>query len=162
MAVIHRRRTRPVPLMEDPPLRFRFSVTFFSGGLVPNSTDTMFQSVSGLGQTIATIPIEEGGQNFYTQQLPNKVQHENLVLQRGLVLRSPLALEFNVAMSLFKFMPSNVLVSLQDHTHATVASWLFMTAFPVSWSVTDLDATQNEVVIEKMELSYQRMQVIRL
>jgi phage tail-like protein len=162
MAVRHRLSSRPAAMMPDLPLRFRFSVVFLIGGVVPNLIDTMFQSVSGLGQKIATIPIEEGGQNYYTQQLPKKVQYENLVLERGMMPLSPLSREFNVTMSLFKFASSNVLVTLQDAIGLPVSSWLFMTAFPVSWSVSDLNATQSEVVIERMELSYQQMQVIRL
>jgi len=49
--------------------------------------------------------VEEGGQNQYPQLLPKRIEHENLVLERGLV-GSPLALEFNAAMSLVKFKPS--------------------------------------------------------
>ena len=65
-------------------------------------------------------------------------------------------------MSLFKFKPSNVLVTLLDNTRIPIASWLFMKAYPVKWSVSDLDATANTVVTEHMELTYQRMQTIRV
>jgi phage tail-like protein len=152
----------PLPIVGNPPLAFRFAVIFFIGGVVPNPLDTFFQKVSGIGSTIDTMAVEEGGQNFYTQQLPKKVQHNNLVLERGLVAGSPLVMEFNVAMSLFTFSPSNVLVNLLDHTKIPIASWLFMNAYPVKWSVSDLDATSNTVVIEHLELTYQRMQSIRL
>jgi phage tail-like protein len=152
----------PLPYVGNPPLGFRFGVLFFAAGVIPNPLDTLFQKISGLSSTVETMPVEEGGQNLYTQQLPKKIQHENLVLERGLVVGSPLVIEFNVAMSLFKFSPSNVLVSLLDNTRIPIASWLFMKAYPVKWSVSDLDATANAVVIERMELAYQRMQVIRL
>ena len=152
----------PLPYVGNPPLSFRFGVLFFAGGVVPNPLDTLFQKVSGLGSTVDTYPIEEGGQNLYSQQLPKKIQHDNLVLERGLVVGSPLAIEFDAAMSLFKFSPSNVLVTLLDNSRIPLASWLFMKAYPVKWSVSDLDATANTVVIEHMELTYQRMQVMRI
>jgi phage tail-like protein len=152
----------PLPIVGNPPLAFRFGVLFLIGGVVPNPLDIMFQKVSGLGTTVDLEPVKEGGQNNYTQQLPKRIQHENLVLERGLVVGSPLVIEFNATMSLFKFSPSNVLVTLIDSTNVPIASWLFMKAFPVKWSVSDLDATANSVVIEKMELSYQRMQVLRI
>lgn len=152
----------PLPFVGNPPLSFRFGVLFFIAGAIPNPLDTLFQKVSGLGSTVETYPIEEGGQNFYSQQLPKKIQHDNLVLERGLVVASPLSIEFNVAMSLFKFSPSNVLVTLLDNTRVPIASWLFMNAYPVKWSVSDLDATANTVVIEHMELTYQRVQIMRL
>lgn len=152
----------PLPFVGNPPLGFRFGVLFFALGVMPNPLDIMFQKVSGLGSTVETSPIEEGGQNLYTQKLPKKISYENLVLERGVVVGSPLVIEFNVAMSLFKFAPSNVLVTLLDNTRIPISAWLFMKAYPVKWSVSDLDATANSVVIEHMELAYQRMQVVRI
>lgn len=152
----------PLPFVGSPPLGFRFGVFFFAGGVIPNPIDILFQKVSGLGSTVETTTVEEGGQNLYTQSLPKKIKYENLVLNRGVVVGSPLVIEFNVAMSLFKFSPSNVLVTLLDNTRIPIAGWLFMKAFPVKWSVSDLDADSNAVVIETMELSYQRMQVMRI
>jgi phage tail-like protein len=152
----------PLPIVGNPPLGFRFGVLFFAGGVIPNPLDILFQKVSGLGSTVETTPVEEGGQNLYTQLLPKKIKYENLVLQRGVVVGSPLVIEFNVAMSQFKFSPSNVLVTLLDHTRLPIAGWLFMKAYPVKWSVSDLDADANSVVIEHMELAYQRMQVMRI
>ena len=153
----------PLPIIGNPPLGFRFGVSFFPGGAdKPNPIDFMFQKVSGLGSTVDVETVDEGGQNLYTQSLPKRIQYGNLVLERGLVVGSPLGIEFNVAMSLFKFIPSNVLVTLLDHTSLPIAGWLFWKAYPVKWSVSDLDATATAVVIETMELTYQRMQVMRI
>jgi phage tail-like protein len=152
----------PLPLVGNPPLGFRFGVVFFAGGAIPNPLDILFQKVSGLGSSVETSTIEEGGQNLYVQSLPKKIKYENLVLERGVVVGSPLVIEFNVTMSLFKFSPSNVLVTLLDNTRIPIAGWLFMKAYPVKWSVSDLDADANSVVIEHMELAYQRMQVMRI
>lgn len=152
----------PLPYVGNPPLGYRFGVLFLVGGVFPNPLDTLFQKVSGITSTVNTMTIEEGGQNLYSQKLPQKIQHDNLVLERGIVLGSPLVIEFNVTMSSFQFLPSNVLVSLLDNTRIPIASWLFFNAYPVKWSVSDLDANQNAVVIETMELAYQRVQPIRL
>jgi len=152
----------PLPIVGNPPLGFRFGVLFFIGGVIPNPLDFMFQKVSGIGSTVDTFAIEEGGQNLYTQQVPTKIKYENLILERGLVIGSPLSIEFNVAMSLFKFSPSNVMVTLLDNTNIPISCWLFMKAFPVKWSVSDLDANQNSVVIQHLELTYQRFQTISI
>jgi phage tail-like protein len=152
----------PLPIVGNPPLGFRFGVLFLVGGVIPNPLDTMFRKVSGIGASVDTTNIDEGGQNLYTQHVPNKIQYENLVLERGVVVGSPLGIEFNIAMSLFKFSPSNVLVTLLDNTYIPIASWLFMKAFPVKWSWSDLDAESNSVVIEHLELAYQRFQTITI
>jgi phage tail-like protein len=145
-----------------PPLGFRFGVFFFIGGVVPNPLDFRFKKVSGITSTITTRTLNSGGQNLYSYKLPERVQYENLVLERGLAVGSPLVIEFNVAMSMFKFAPSNVLVTLLEETGVPISSWLFMNAYPVKWSVSNLDADSNQVVIETMELAYQRMQAIRI
>lgn len=145
-----------------PPLGFRFGVFFFAGGVVPNPLDFRFRKVSGIGSTVSTTAFNEGGQNLYSQKLPERIQFNDLVLERGLSVASPLGLEFDAVMSSFKFAPSNVLVTLLSEAGIPMSSWLFMKAFPVAWSISDLDADSNAVVIETMKLSYQRMQTIRI
>ena len=145
-----------------PPLGFRFSVVFFAGGVLPNPLDIRFQKVSGIGATVNTSSQPEGGQNLYRQQLPDHIEYDNLVLERGLAVLSPLTIEFNATMSLFKFAPANVLVTLLNEANLPLMSWLFMKAYPVKWSIGDLDAESNSVVIERLELAYQRMQTIGL
>jgi len=149
-------------LRAGPPLGFRFGVFFFAGGVVPNPLDIRFKKVSGIGSNIPSQTLNEGGQNLYSHKLPTRVQYDNLVLERGLAVGSPLVVEFNATMSLFKFSPSNVMVSLLDEAGIPISSWLFMKAYPVKWTVSSLDADSNAVVIETMELAYQRMQAIRI
>ena len=145
-----------------PPLGYRFGAFFFAGGFIPNPLDIRFKKVSGLDITVGMKTLEEGGVNLFKRQLPERVEFGNLVLERGLVVGSPLVIEFNVAMSFFKFAPSNVLVTLLDDTSIPIAGWLFLKAFPAKWAVSPLDAESNTVVIETMELAYERMQPIRI
>lgn len=141
---------------------FRFGVFFFAGGVVPNPLDIRFKKVTGLSATLKTTPLEEGGQNLYTQQLPSRVEYGNLVLERGMVASSPLRLDFDAAMSLFKFAPSNVLVTLFSEAYTPVSAWFFSRAYPVKWSIADLAAEPKEVLIESLELAYARMQIMKV
>lgn len=145
---------------------FRFGVFFFAGGVVPNPLDIRFKKVTGLSATVKTTPLAEGGQNLYTQQLPSGIEFGNLVLERGMVVGSPLRIEFDVAMSLFKFAPSNVLVTLfnelNDEAFVPVAAWFFYKAYPVKWSVSDLAAAPKDLLIESLELTYARMQIMKV
>jgi len=148
--------------MSDPILGMRFGVLFLAAGVVPNPLDIRFQKVSGLSAEVETDSVSEGGQNLYTQRLPKGVKYGNLVLTRGMVVGSPLNLEFNAAFSAFRFATSNVLVSLLAEDRLPLAAWLFMKAWPVRWSTSDLDAGQPALVIDTMELAYGRMQVLRV
>jgi phage tail-like protein len=148
--------------MTTPIIGMRFAVLFMTGGVVPNPLDLRFSKVSGLSMTVETESLAEGGQNLYTQQLPRSVSHGNLVLERGMVVGSPLNIEFNASLSTFKFITSNVLVTLLSEDGLPMAAWLFMKAWPVKWSTSDLDATTPGLVIDTMELAYARMQVLRV
>lgn len=144
------------------PLGFRFAVVFLVGGVLPNPLDIRFQKVSGLSATVETTPLAEGGQNLYTHRLPKRVGYQNLVLTRGFVIGSLLNVEFNAAMSLFKFVPSNVMVTLLDEDGIPLSAWLFLKAYPVKWSTSDLDANQEQLVIDSLELAYTNMQALRI
>ena len=53
-------------------------------------------------------------------------------------------------------------ISVRDDGGTPTAGWMFLKAFPVRWSTSDLDAGRNGVVIDTMELAYTRMQIMRL
>ena len=140
----------------------RFAAIFFAGGVVPNPIDIRFQRVSGLSATIETITVNEGGQNLYAHRLPRQVGYRNLVLERGFMTGSPLNLEFNAAMTTFKFAPCNVMITLLGADAAPLAAWMFLKAFPVRWETADLSARDDQVLIDTLELCYASMQAMRV
>jgi phage tail-like protein len=149
-------------LHDDIVLGFRFSVLFIAAGVIPNPLDIRFQKVSGLSAEVTTTTVEEGGQNLYIHRLPKGITYNNLVLERGFVVGSPLNIEFNAAISLFKFAPSNVLVTLLSETKIPLAAWLFIKAYPVKWTTSDLNAGETTVLVDTLELAYTRMQIMRV
>jgi phage tail-like protein len=148
--------------LTGPPLGHRFAVFFLIGGVLPNPLDIRFQRVSGLSARIETQTLNEGGQKLYTHKLPTKVAYDNLTLERGFVIGSLLNIEFNAAMSLFKFAPSNVMVTLLGETGIPLAAWMFFKAFPVRWATADLGAGEDKILIDTLELAYTRMQALRI
>ena len=149
-------------LVPDILLNFRFGVLFLIGGLIPNPIDIRFQKVRGLSTQVKTMTVEEGGQNLYKQTLPTTIDHDNLILERGVVVGSPMNIEWNVTMSLFKFNPGNCLITLFNDTGIPVAAWLFLRVYPVKWSTSDLNAEEKGVLIDTFEMSYSSMQILRI
>ena len=161
---------------------FRFGVYFFTNswykGTQPNNNrvDMSFKKVSGIGSTVLTRTLNEGGQNQYSRKFPERVQYDNLVLERGFVVDGSigsfggyfldthlgLGFAFNYAMTTFSLSPFHVLVTLFSEDNKPLSSWLFVNAYPVKWAISNLDADSNTVVIETMELAYQRMQQFRI
>ena len=146
-----------------PPLGFYFMVTILIGGFVPNPIDIRFQKVSGMTSTIETTEIREGGENIFCHKVPNRITYPPLVLERGMVVSlSPLTIELNAVMSTMMFQPGNILVSLLNAEDHPTAAWFFYDTYPVKWSVSDLDANSNSVMIETMEITYSKLVNVRI
>lgn len=147
---------------KNPPVGFYFLVTFLKPDTPINFFDIRFERVSGMSSEIETMEIKEGGENLFTHRLPNRVTYNNLVLERGMITSfSPLNLEFNVVMTTMKCTPSNVLILVLNEKQQKlnpIAGWIFKKAYPIKWSISDLDANKSEVIIETMELAYTRFQ----
>ncbi len=149
----------------EPALSHRFGVFFLIGGLLPNPIDLRFQKVRGISTEVQLETINEGGQNLYAHRMPKKIGYNNLVLERGYIaseIPSPLNIEFNAAFSFFKFYPSDVLITMFNEEGIPIGGWLFQKAYPVKWSVSDLDALSNSVALDSMELAYTRFQILRM
>ncbi len=151
-----------IDLAWDLALGFRFGVFFFVEG-VPNPVDIRFQKVSGLSAEVSTTTVVEGGENLYAHRFPERVGYGNLVLERGVarLSQSPLEADFVATLGQFSFRPSNVIVTLfGDTTDLPVRSWMFLRAYPVKWEMAPLDATEERLVIDTLELAYARMSVL--
>jgi phage tail-like protein len=113
-----------------------------------------FQEVTGINAKIGTEVIKEGGENSFEYRLPTPVKYDNLILKRGLVLKSDLIIWARKAIEEFDFEPRDVNVYLLDEKGYQIAGWSFVRAYPVGLKISDLKAQENAIVIETLELSY--------
>jgi phage tail-like protein len=123
--------------------------------------DTSFQSVKGLEVQVDTETIKEGGVNTFEHTIPTRVKYSALTLERGilnpndsLILNWCKAAFFN-----FDFKPINLQVQLLNEQHEPLIVWKVRHVLPKSWKIKDLNASQNEVLIETLELSYNAFSV---
>lgn len=137
------------------PRAYSFRVVFGEKGL---SADTSFQEVSGIGATMETENVQEGGENRYVLQLPKGVTHGPLVLKRGvgaansaLVRWCRATLEGGLGLQV---MTAPLTVYLLDPELEPLRAWLFANAYPTKWEAGAFDANKNEVAIETVTLSY--------
>ncbi len=137
-----------------PPVGFHFMVTFFRPGRDANNMDIRFQRVSGIACNVQTSSFTEGGLPRYNHKVPTHLEYDNLVLERGMLIGSKLYAQFHEIIIQFKFYPCDVLVTLLDEKSQPLTNWVFYRAYPVRWSISDLDAEKNGVLIDTMELAY--------
>jgi len=139
--------------MDYPAVGFYFLVEF-SGIDDLKGSDSRFQEVSGLSSEIGVEELNEGGENRFSHRLPKPAKYSNLVLKRGLITDTALIKWFQNAIENFKFDPVTVKVSLLNESGDPLLNWNFTGAYPVKWSVSNLDAQKNEVMVDTIELAY--------
>jgi len=144
---------------------FHFSVTFMWDDKI---VEIPFQTVSGIGGSIQTEDLEEGGENRFVHKLPKQVKFDNLKLSRALrsddnLKQQRILIDWaEDALYNFNIKPKTVLVSILNELHLPVRSWYFVDAYPVKLSVKDLDAQRDELVIETLELTYKYSRAVSL
>ncbi|HWM89800.1 MAG TPA: phage tail protein [Thermoanaerobaculia bacterium] len=142
-----------------PPTGFHFKVEVL--GLSPSDNDARFTEVSGLSHEMGTEEIAEGGENRFTQKYPTRAKYPDLVLKRGLLVKSEVLSWIESCILDYEIKPMNVDVKLLNEEHQPLMTWHLVKAYPTKWSVSDLNASNNAVVIETLQLTYQYFTVDR-
>ena len=141
-----------------PAVSHRFLVNFLFHHL-PSPMDIAFQRVTGLSRERQVSQQRQGGENDRNCWLPGALQHGSLVLERGVMLATPLTLQFERAMRGESMLMADVVIVLLNAQQLPVTSWTLSNALPVRWQTSDLDANSNGVLINTLELRYQDMAV---
>jgi phage tail-like protein len=134
-----------------PPWGFYFKVVF---DISSDKNDVRFQSVSGLSVEYDYESYKEGGENRFEHKLPIRTKYADLVLKRGMLLDSSVMKWFLDAFNNRIFKPATITVNLMNEKSEPLRSWNVVDAIPKKWLVSDLNATENGIVIETMELTY--------
>jgi phage tail-like protein len=138
-------------------VNFHFKVEFNLG---KEEIDVRFQSVSGLDSVLETESIKEGGENRFEHVVPVRRKYGPLTLKRGLLkpadsgITSWLKRAFddeNVAPL------DTVVIKLLNEEHKPLLSWTINNVWPRSWKIGELNAEQGAVLIETLELNYNRL-----
>jgi phage tail-like protein len=138
--------------MFTPPVGFHFKVEVL--GLTPVADDLRFVEVGGLAIEVATEELAEGGENRFVQRYPGRAKYGDLVLKRGLLKGSEVWKWAQKCIEELDVEPHDVNVTLLNEEHEPLMTWHLVGAFPVKWSVSDLNATANAFAVETLTLSY--------
>jgi phage tail-like protein len=141
-----------------PPAGFHFLVEVpdFSS----NGDDIRFTEVSGLSVEMKTEEIAEGGENRFAQKYPGGVRFTELTLKRGLLVNSKFSEWVNECINDFKIQPREMFIKLLNENHEPLITWHLINAYPVKWSVSDFNSTNNAFVVESLQLYYQYFTIV--
>ncbi|WP_428667712.1 phage tail protein [Runella sp.] len=135
-----------------PPWGFYYKVEF---SISSNRNDVRFQSVSGLSVEYEMENYREGGENRFEHKLPVRTKYSDLALKRGMLTDSAVT---QWCMNAFRdriFVPADLAIILMNEQSQPLKVWNVSRAIPKKWQIADLNANENALVIETLELTYQ-------
>jgi phage tail-like protein len=135
----------------DPFVVFRFQVA------IDNMPVAGFSECSGLTLETEVKEYPEGGLNTHLHKFPGRVKQTNITLKRGIVDRK--LWDWFYALSEGDVQYKGGTITVHDPSGANIVMrWEFKRAFPVKWMGPDLNATQNSVAVETLELAHHGLQ----
>ncbi len=119
-----------------------------------------FLECGGLSMERDTYAIPEGGVNDFVAIRPGKMKpFPNLTLKRGLTYDRDLWDWFRKGMYDGRVERKNLSVIIGNADFMKVKQWDIYDAFPVKWSLIDLNASTMEIAWESIELVHHGMEL---
>jgi phage tail-like protein len=134
----------------DPYKNFRFLVEI--DGIVQAG----FSECSGFGSTLEVIEYREGGEPSTVRKLPGKVTYPDITLKWG-VTDSRELYDWHLAAVNGQISRRNGSIILQDDAGTEKMRWNFFNAWPSKYDGPDFNAKGNDVSIDTLTVSCERL-----
>jgi len=148
----------------DPWRNFKFEVE------ISGWVQAGFRSVSGLNRTTEIVEYREGGEAETPHKLPGQTTWENITLERGMAARDTSHEFLEWCKLIYEIDDGNnpgntgdpgglpgfrkkITIWLKNKKGNRVAKWTVKKAWPAEWQHEDLDASGNDVFIERLVLA---------
>ena len=118
-----------------------------------------FSECSGLDLTITPEEYREGGNNASVLRFPGRATWSNVTLKRGVAGNTDLW-DWHFSFIEGRGKRRDGVIVLLDTTRQPRQVWFFRRGLPVKFSGPSLNATQNSVVIEAIEIAHEGLQQI--
>lgn len=125
---------------------------------VGGSVSACFTECQGLGVTIKTEKIFEGGVNDQQRVLLGQAEFSDITLKRGITNDLGFWDWINQVLS-GSSKRRNINILVFNQAGETMQSWTLIGAVPVSWKAPGLKADSSEVAIEELVLAYEGMKI---
>lgn len=147
-----------------PPTGFLFQVSFDESikAKYPGISDIGFQEVSGLTSEIGMEEYREGGENRYAHRLPNPASYSNITLKRGMLIGSSLMKWYKDSVENFLFTTYDLNIILMNEKQQPLQAWNVVSAYPVKWDVSGLNAMDSQIMVDSIELRFQYFRQISI
>jgi phage tail-like protein len=151
-------------MIEDPIPGYRFIVSLMPGdaylpfaqsALITLVAAGQFQEVRGLGADLEVQAYPEGGRNDFVHQLPVRHNWNRIVLKRGIVRDPGLWFWYLAGLTQSLGARRDGVIILQTPGGTPAITWTWAGGLAVKWSGPELNAQQNAVAVESIEIAHQ-------
>ena len=135
-------------IANDPLQKFMFRVT------VPGlPTGLGFQKVGGLTREVGVVEYLEGLYQ-YTHKLPGREKVGEVTLERGSYATKELEAQYKKVLTNSN-LRNTVIIEILDRFGNTKRTYKLAEAWASKWEGSDLDASSDDVAIEKLTLQFE-------
>ncbi len=113
-----------------------------------------FSECSGLEMSMQPEEYKEGGRNGAVLKFPSRVTWTNLTLKKGIGIGTALW-DWHYGFVEGQGKRRDGIVMLLDERHRPNNIWFFRRGLPIKYSGPSLNATQNNVAIESIEIAHE-------
>jgi phage tail-like protein len=138
----------------DPYNNFRFILE------IDSIIQAGFSDCSGFGSNVEVIEYREGGDAANVRKLPGKVSYPDITLKWG-VTDSRELYDWHLAAVNGQIQRKNGSIILQDDTGQEKVRWNFFSAWPSKYDGPDFSAKGNDVAIDTLTVSCERVERAR-
>ncbi len=135
----------------DPYKGFRFRVE------IDGVQQAGFSECSGLGSHVEVIEYREGGELATVRKLPGKASYPDISLKWGSTDSNELY-DWHMAAVKGEIQRKNGSVVLLDDTGTEKVRWNFFNGWPSKWDGPSFNAKGNDVAIETLTISCERVE----
>jgi len=153
-----------IAVFEDPIPGSRFIVTLYpsdsyipaaQAALIPLLPQGVFQSVAGLGAELELFPYPEGGANDFVHQLPVRHSWTPITLTRGVVRDLGLYRWYEAGLNSSLGARRDGAVILMTPLGVPAVAWMFRGGLASRWTGPDLNAMEDSIAIETLEIAHE-------
>jgi phage tail-like protein len=157
---------------EDPVGAFNFAVSLMDAAAdtagavtklaintLTDNIDAGFNECSGLEMILETEEYVEGGVNGTVHKFPTRMKWGKLVMKKGLLRRSDLW-DWMYGFSEGRVVRKDGVITLLNEQGRVHTAWQFFGGLPVLWRGPSLNAQQNAVAFESIEIEHEGLKLL--
>jgi phage tail-like protein len=135
----------------DPYQSFRFRLEI--DGIIQGG----FSECSGFGSSVEVVEYREGGDPMTVRKLPGKAAYPDITLKWG-ITESRELYDWHATALAGNPQRKNGSIVLFDYSNNEKVRWNFFQAWPSKYDGPSLNATGNEMAIDSLTLSCERLE----